>query len=88
MPPSSAENVVPLPVAIPTKQRGRSYEAEIDDGYLERLGDLYEQWIEDYSLSPVVAVPGDDLDFVNDEGDRRVVLDLLERNGLTAPTLR
>lgn len=82
-----------LRASLPTlkrhiRQRGRRYEADIDDGYLERLGALYEQWIEDYSLSPVVAVPGDDLDFVNDEGDRRVVLDLLERNGLTAPTLR
>ncbi|HZJ08951.1 MAG TPA: deoxynucleoside kinase [Trueperaceae bacterium] len=79
-----------LRASLPTlkrhiRQRGRSYEADIDDGYLERLGGLYEGWIEDYTLSPVVAIPGDDLDFVNDETDLRRVLDLLERNGLTAP---
>lgn len=69
------------------KQRGRTYEAEIDDGYLERLGKLYESWIEDYTLSRVVVVPGDDLDFVNDEGSLRRLLDLLERNGLSAPVV-
>ncbi len=68
-------------------QRGRSYEADIDDRYLERLGDLYERWIEDYSLSPVVAVPADDLDFVNSAADLRRVLDLVERNGLSAPVM-
>ena len=69
-------------------QRGRSYEADIDDGYLERLGELYERWIEDYSLSPVVVVPGDDLDFVGDERHLALVLDLLERHGLTPPMVR
>jgi deoxyadenosine/deoxycytidine kinase len=69
------------------RQRGRMYEAEIDDGYLERLGKLYEDWIEDYTLSRVVVVPGDDLDFVNDESSLRRLLDLLERNGLSAPVV-
>ena len=58
-----------------------------DDGYLERLGGLYERWIEDYGLSRVVVVPGDDLDFVNDDASLRKLLDLLERNGLTAPVV-
>ncbi|MCO5172738.1 MAG: deoxynucleoside kinase [Trueperaceae bacterium] len=69
-------------------QRGRAYEANIEDGYLLRLGDLYERWVEDYSLSPVVVVPADDLDFVNDQADLKKVLDLLERSGLTAPVVR
>ena len=67
--------------------RGRSYEADIEDSYLLRLGELYEQWIEDYTLSPIVVVPADDLDFVNSEQDLRRVLDLVERNGLTAPVM-
>ncbi len=69
-------------------QRGRSFEANMDEGYLSRLNDLYERWIEDYTLSPVVVVPGDDLDFVNEQADLRKVLDLLERNGLPAPVVR
>ncbi len=68
-------------------QRGRSYEAGISDDYLLRLGELYEQWIEDYTLSSVVVVPADDLDFVNSGSDLRRVLDLLERSGLTAPVM-
>lgn len=82
-----------LRASLPTlkahiRQRGREYEADIDDAYLLRLGELYERWIEDYSLSPVVVVPGDDLDFVNDERDLALVLDLLERHGLTPPVVR
>jgi len=68
-------------------QRGRHYEANIEDAYLQRLNELYEGWIEDYTLSPVVVVPGDDLDFVNDKSDLRKVLDLLERHGLAAPVV-
>lgn len=69
-------------------QRGREYESSIADAYLEQLNALYEAWIEDYDLSPVVVVPGDDLDFVNRSADLSVTLDLLERNGLTAPVVR
>ena len=68
-------------------QRGRGYEADIDDGYLQRLGSLYERWIEDYDLSPVVVIPADDLDFVRHERDLRRVLDMLERAGLTRPVV-
>jgi len=81
-----------LRASLPTlkrhiRQRGRTYEVGIDDGYLERLGALYERWIEDYALSRVVVVPGDDLDFVNDDASLRRLLDLLERNGLSAPVV-
>ena len=81
-----------LRASLPTlrrhiRQRGRPYEADIQDAYLERLGGLYERWIEDYDLSPVVVVPVDDLDFVNHDPDLRRVLDLLERHGLTRPVV-
>lgn len=46
-------------------QRGRSYEKNISKAYLEQLNRLYEQWIEDFTLCPVLSVPGDDLDFVS-----------------------
>lgn len=69
-------------------QRGRGYESGIADDYLERLNALYESWIEDYDLSPVVVVPADDLDFVNRPVDLRLTLELLERNGLSAPVVR
>jgi hypothetical protein len=70
------------------RQRGRGYESDIQDGYLENLNALYEAWIEDYDLSPVVSLPADDLDFVNRASDLARLLDMLERQGLTAPVVR
>lgn len=50
------------------KLRGRDYEESIDPAYLERLNILYDQWINDFSLCPVLTIPGDDLDFVANNG--------------------
>jgi deoxyadenosine/deoxycytidine kinase len=44
--------------------RARSYEREITAEYLDGLNQLYEKWFASFSLCPVLAVPGDDLDFV------------------------
>lgn len=44
--------------------RGRDYEQKIDPAYLEQLNILYEEWIEGFSLCPVLTVPSDELDFV------------------------
>lgn len=46
------------------QQRGRSYEREISQEYLEQLNGLYEAWIGKFSLCPVLTVPADDLDYV------------------------
>lgn len=46
------------------KMRGREFEQDIDPGYLGRLNELYEDWIANFKLSPVLIVPADDLDFV------------------------
>jgi deoxyadenosine/deoxycytidine kinase len=44
--------------------RGRDYEQKIEPQYLSRLNDLYESWIEHFTLCPVLTVPADDLDYV------------------------
>ena len=44
--------------------RGRSYEQDIEPAYLAQLDNLYEEWIDHFSLCPVLTVPSDDLDFV------------------------
>ena len=66
-------------------QRGRGYEATIEDAYLQGLNELYEAWIDAYELSPVAVIPVDELDFVHDAGDRERLLELVERAGLIAP---
>mgnify|MGYP001767286848 CR=1 FL=1 len=36
------------------------------DSYLEGLNNLYEEWIQNFTLAPVLTVPGDRFDFVDD----------------------
>ena len=46
------------------RMRGRDFERDVSPEYLEQLNQLYEQWIERFSLCPVLTVPSDNLDFV------------------------
>ena len=45
-------------------QRGRAYERSIAPDYLDRLNQLYENWIAGFTLCPVLTVPADDLNYV------------------------
>ncbi len=61
--------VIYLRASVPTLKeriasRGRDFERDIADEYLEQLNALYEEWIESFTLCPVLTVPSDDLDFV------------------------
>jgi deoxyadenosine/deoxycytidine kinase len=61
--------VVYLRATVPTlvrriANRGREYEASITPEYLFQLAGLYEDWISNFSLCPVLTVPADDLDYV------------------------
>lgn len=44
--------------------RGRDFERQITPEYLGQLNELYESWIDSFSLCPVLTVPSDDLDYV------------------------
>lgn len=44
-------------------RRGRDYERNIEPMYLERLNQLYDQWIDRWDACPVLRVPMDRLDF-------------------------
>lgn len=44
--------------------RGRDYERQISEEYLAQLSVLYEDWIQNFSLCPVLTIPADDLDYV------------------------
>src|SRR5690349_7426966 len=54
--------------------RGRDYERKISVEYLQNLNDLYETWIENFTLCPVLAVPADDLDYVAHPGHLRLIV--------------
>ena len=48
------------------KQRGRPSEQNIPTEYLKRLNDLYEAWIERYTLCPVLVWDSDKKDYLTD----------------------
>ena len=61
--------IVYLKASVPTLKRrialrGRDYEKKISRAYLEQLNLLYETWVADFSLCPILKVPTDGLDFV------------------------
>lgn len=45
--------------------RGRAIESGITADYLTLLNRLYDDWLSDFDLCPVLTIPADDLDFVN-----------------------
>ena len=62
--------VVYLRASVSTLQkrialRGREYERNISNDYLDSLNVLYEDWIAGFSLCPVLSINADDLDYVN-----------------------
>jgi deoxyadenosine/deoxycytidine kinase len=63
--------VIYLRASVPTlikriAKRDRDYERTISPAYLEQLNKLYENWINSFTLCPVLTVPADDLDYVAD----------------------
>ncbi|HKK26414.1 MAG TPA: deoxynucleoside kinase [Gracilimonas sp.] len=60
------------------QQRGRDYENTIRIEYLERLNNLYEDWIGRYPHDKLI-IDTDDLDFVNDDEDLGRVIDLIDQ---------
>lgn len=55
--------------------RGRQYERNIQSEYLERLNQLYENWIAQFNLCPVLAVPADNLDFARNGQHIQLIVD-------------
>ena len=62
--------VIYLRASVPTlldriNRRGRLYEANFNAHYLGLLNNLYEDWIANFTLCPVLIIPADRLDFVS-----------------------
>jgi deoxyadenosine/deoxycytidine kinase len=60
-------------------QRGRAMEANIPSEYLIRLNRLYDSWRKRYTLSPVIDLETDKLDYLTDLVDRLDVFAAIEK---------
>lgn len=60
------------------QQRGRDYENTIRIEYLERLNELYEDWIDRYEEEKLI-IDTDNLDFVNNQEDLGKIIELVEQ---------
>lgn len=72
--------VIYLRASVPTlldriAKRDRSYERTISAGYLAELNELYESWVEDFDLCPVLTVPCDNLDYVAKQQHLGLIVD-------------
>lgn len=75
--------VIYLRASVPTLlqrigMRGRDYEQTIPPDYLGSLNNLYETWITNFTLCPVLAVPADDIDYVAHSGHLNLIAQKVE----------
>jgi deoxyadenosine/deoxycytidine kinase len=71
--------IVYLQAKVPTllhriALRGRAFEQDMDPAYLEQLNKLYDDWMRNFALCPVLIVPSDDLDFVHDGSHLELII--------------
>lgn len=59
--------------------RGREMEQNIPTAYLKRLHGLYEDWIDHYTLSPLVIIPTHKLDYVTNLVDCHEIVTTIEK---------
>jgi deoxyadenosine/deoxycytidine kinase len=73
------------------RRRGRAIEAGISADYLHLLNCLYDEWLDGFEVCPVLTLPADELDFVNQPGHLDTVLTGIRSrlsNGLSQPGTR
>ncbi len=72
-----------LRASVPTllnriSHRGREFERSISAEYLQGLNDLYEEWISNFVLCPILTIPSDDLDYVAHAGHLNLIVSKVE----------
>jgi deoxyadenosine/deoxycytidine kinase len=55
--------------------RGRDFELAISEKYLAQLNELYETWISNFSLCPILTVPADTINYVDHSGHLDLVVE-------------
>lgn len=86
--------VVYLQASVPSlveriRKRGRDFEQSIDIGYLEGLNRLYELWAKEFRLAPLLAIPTEDVHYLESPQDFESVLELIKQRlgGFPMPLL-
>jgi deoxyadenosine/deoxycytidine kinase len=59
-------------------KRGRDYERTITSEYLQSLNNLYETWISNFVLCPVLTIPADDMDYVAHSGHLNLIIEKVD----------
>jgi deoxyadenosine/deoxycytidine kinase len=59
-------------------KRGRDYERDISPIYLGQLNQHYEEWIQRFDLCPVLTVPADNLNFVENGLHLDLIIDKVQ----------
>jgi deoxyadenosine/deoxycytidine kinase len=54
--------------------RGRDFEQTISSDYLANLNTLYDDWIDNFTLCPVLTIPSDNIDFVSNPDHLTLIL--------------
>lgn len=66
----------PVPVLMERiRRRARDIESGITEDYLNLLDSLYEEWLQNFDLCPVLTLRSDDLDFVHKPRHLAVVVE-------------
>jgi len=60
------------------RRRGRNYERDISPDYLSQLNDLYEAWVKRFDLCPILTVPADNLNFVDNSQHLDLITDKIQ----------
>ena len=60
------------------QRRGRDYEREISPVYLSQLNVLYEEWVQRFDLCPILTVPADNLNFVDNNEHLDLITDKIQ----------
>jgi deoxyadenosine/deoxycytidine kinase len=61
------------------KKRGRGFESDVSEDYIERLNGLYDDWIERVAFCRKLIIDGNRYDFIESTQDRADVLHLISR---------
>ena len=61
------------------QERGRDFELIVEREYWENLNKQYEEYFEEYNLSPLLVIDASKYDMVNSEEDKNHIVNLVKK---------